>query len=370
MKIAFCSDVHAGLHRRLGGPVDAGLNRRCRQIVDTLTRSVRRASDLRCDAFVVAGDLFDDARPAPQVIAAVRAALESGSTDMQVIVLLGNHEMVSTAPGDHALAPLAHGCGRIKVVEWPTRWGRLLLVPFRPGDARVWLPADVEMLIGAAPGAATVLCGHVGLIDGDTPDYLRGSAGAIEAASVLALMEQHNLQFAAFGDWHQHASWLDGHLIQIGALVPTGFDNLGLDGYGTLAIYDDEAGDRIVEEIPGPRFLDGEEVAENGCVRDLSASTNCWSFYARLRVPADGLAGGQARLAALIAAGVLVDGVAEIDPADVRARQQDVRGAANAAREAVVLDEAVAAYVGAMPLAEGVDRASVLSHVRGYLKGA
>lgn len=41
-------------------------------------------------------------------------------------------------------------------------------------------------------------------------------------------------------------------VMQIGALCPSGFDNPGLHGYGTVAFWD---GERLSwEELPGPRF--------------------------------------------------------------------------------------------------------------------
>lgn len=50
--------------------------------------------------------------------------------------------------------------------------------------------------------------------------------------------------------------------MQGGALVPTGFDNKGLRGYGTLAIIDSVDQSLHWRELPGPRFCTAYEQLE------------------------------------------------------------------------------------------------------------
>jgi hypothetical protein len=82
-----------------------------------------------------------------------------------------------------------------------------------------------------------------------------------------------NIKAICLGDWHQRRLWMDGKrrgdapsspvrigadaehvILQGGALCPTGFDNPGLRGYGTLAFWDQDAHQLSWQEIPGPRF--------------------------------------------------------------------------------------------------------------------
>lgn len=106
--ISFIADTHIANHRRFAGESRACINVRCHTTLNSLEQAVESARG----TLVVLGDIFDTVRPEPQVIAAVQLALWETHT---TFLLLGNHDMVSTQPGDHALGPLAHA-GRKSVV--------------------------------------------------------------------------------------------------------------------------------------------------------------------------------------------------------------------------------------------------------------
>jgi hypothetical protein len=165
--IGFIADVHVGNHRQHGGSVNAGLNDRCRSVLSALCRAKEQASAAGCTALVVLGDLFDTDQPNPQMIAAVGGALVG---PLHTQILMGNHDRASGAPGDHALG-WARQVEMLDVVEFPQvaalgEVGTLLLVPFRPGDPREWLPDVVADLAEKAPkGRRRVLCVHLGLRD-------------------------------------------------------------------------------------------------------------------------------------------------------------------------------------------------------------
>ena len=48
MRVGFVADVHVGNHIRFGGPIEAGMNRRCRETVATLRRAVLKAREEGC----------------------------------------------------------------------------------------------------------------------------------------------------------------------------------------------------------------------------------------------------------------------------------------------------------------------------------
>ncbi len=54
---AFTADIHAGNHKRFGGPVSVSLNKRCTMVLDVLDAAVDRAIALKCSSFTVLGDL-------------------------------------------------------------------------------------------------------------------------------------------------------------------------------------------------------------------------------------------------------------------------------------------------------------------------
>ena len=101
--IGVVADIHLACHRQLGGITAAGLNTRAREILAVLqhTGQLVRAEQA---SLVIAGDLFDTPHPTPQLMAGALDALSG----LDVTCLVGNHDQVSAAPGDHALGPLRY----------------------------------------------------------------------------------------------------------------------------------------------------------------------------------------------------------------------------------------------------------------------
>lgn len=376
-KIAWVADVHLGNHRRYAGAREASLNQRCRDGLDVLRRAVQRAHDLRCVAFVVLGDLLDTQRPEPQLLAEVQAIFKPCSPDMPVLLLVGNHDQVSTAPGDHALGPLAPYA---TVVDKPTvlraRGVELGLVPFRPGAASEWLPDVVRGMGWSNPTKVVdrVLGVHLGVRDTTTAPWLRNAPDAVDAELLASLAKGVGARQVLAGNWHDRRAWSfdedepDGvRILQLGALVPTGFDNPGLLGYGTLALWED--GTLTHEVLPGPRFVvqDGtaglDKLAED-------ARAGGYRVYVQVKVRPGELGAAVSALgdAAFsesdnINCPVLL-GEAVVDGAVVEAQARESACAATNARS---MSAALDAYMETVPLEEGVDRAEVATAARGYL---
>jgi hypothetical protein len=214
-------------------------------------------------------------------------------------------------------------------------------VPWCAGDVREWLPGVLAEYCGDLPKRPKklprVLVGHFGIADADTPSYLRGSHDSVEADYLGRLCAEHDITHVFAGHWHQRNGWRvnDVRIHQLGALVPTGWDNPGFVGYGHVAILDCDTGEVSWTEIPGPRFL-GANMADDD---ELITTAESQDYH------------------------IYVDDAPREDPGIKEA----ARAAAEAAQSSSTLDDAVAAYVEEMPLDEGVDRAAVLAKAKEYL---
>ncbi len=376
-KIAFVADVHLGNHKRQGGEVTVGLNRRCRAAVAAFATSVKYAIEAGCGGFVVVGDLFDDDHPSPQLITEVRAILAdaNASAGLHFALVEGNHEQRTVAPGDHALGPfgdLAVIVDRPQVVTFLRGQAAVACVPFSPGEAALWFPNAIAALRAELhdhfEGLPTALALHLGIKDEQTAPWLLGSHDAITAVALFAELAHLGTRArqAFAGNWHERQTWrssqTDRAIHQLGALVPTGWDNQGVD-YGRMAVWTPSTGLVGYAKVPGPRFFQACSLEE--LAFDMGTSPAGNQHYARLVVAPSELSETREALTKLAAAGKLV--AWEVVP-DVAEAKAAVRTAAGAARAAASLGAGLAAYVEAFPLAEGVDRAAVLRRASAFLE--
>jgi len=274
VKLAIVFDVHLWNFKRHSGPLQHGINRRGLLTLQTLGRAIEGANAVEAP-LVVAGDLVDEAGPVwPQFAAAIRAELLKANNG--VYLLLGNHDM--TATDDHSLRVYEHST--IRVINEITRiYDRVDLVPFHCD----FTSPQVD---------ASVVVGHFGVFDDQFPGFMKKSPDAWHVARLFAFMRERSIRCCCLGDWHlrylwrlsdsvpstalptgaQHRTvgrpkadqggWVrsdasrlgfqdESLVFQGGALNPTGWDNKGLHGYGTLAVVDTELN---WQELPGPRF--------------------------------------------------------------------------------------------------------------------
>ncbi len=365
------ADVHVGNHRRFGGQLRGSMNDRCRAILAVFGEAVSRAIAGGATSFVVAGDLIDYATPEPPIVRALQRALAPlRRAKVPTYLLAGNHEQTSLTPDDNALAPLAPYA---TVVEGPMLGrlspsapeGSLVLVPFRPGVAEQWLPAVLEDILseeGAAAGRnlphdrRRVLVLHMGIRDAETAPWLRDAQDAYGAQAVGELAARFGFSTVVAGNWHDHRSWAVGKtaVVQVGALVPTGWDNPGLVGYGSLVSVGPDGWAR--EELPGPRFV------KLGLGESLSIPSELIpQTFVSATVAPEQVDAVRAGLSALPLAGLEV-------LADQTVAAVEARNAGAHARRSETFDEALAAFVEHMPLPEGVNRSAVARRAKGYVK--
>lgn len=267
--IAFIADVHVGNHKFLGGDVSSRMNNRFRETNNILKYACQLAKSDGCDAMVVCGDLFDTDHPEPPQVAAVQEALTEGP---DTYIILGNHEMCSMSPRDHALASMdgytnPKTGSTIRVIDKTElvhiggyeKDQSILMVPFRPGDAKTWFEAEV-MSVKNIPENSLVAF-HLGVSDNTTAanePWMMGSHDQIHVKTLGNVMDRFGLSAAFAGNWHQHMFWeldRDKVVYQIGALVPTGWNNPGGDEhYGSLVYYDSSDGSILRNVVKGPRY--------------------------------------------------------------------------------------------------------------------
>ena len=373
MKISFVADVHVGNFKKLGGPFVAGVNRRCRQAVGALRRAAEMSVRSGSGVLVVAGDLFDYARPEPQVIAAVMDALSYGPN--RIVILRGNHDASSDAKGDHALGPLARELEvadgrRVDVVDAPAVLSLpeavfplvpdvdLLLVPWQSGPAKDWLPDAVENIAVSSRARDRVLVIHLGVVDGNTPAFLQGH-DTIEAQRLAEIMRVHGISTCFAGHHHIGREWRFGEqeITQIGTLAPTGFSDAGVLA-GRVAHYD---GKTVFSRVAGPRFLRVAHAQSAEVARVCAGAGN--DVYVSVRADDSAPEAAVAQLDQLRKEGI-VDGEVVISSEE---QVIAARSAAAAVRAAGTLEEALAAYVNEMIVAGGVRKEDVLALCKKYL---
>lgn len=256
MTIACVGDVHVGNIVANGGRRVGSINRRCRYTLDALDRAVAVANEYR-SPFVVLGDLFDGSRPESAIITAVQESLARAKHGAHVLV--GNHDLNSTATGDNACSPLAPVA---KVYEHPTIVSLSddfdgLMIPFQPGLAMDWLPALVDKM---GPSLShmkqVVMCLHLGISDGNTPYYLDGHDDTIPVAMLQEMCEKWKITHVVAGNWHWRQTWrvfAGGHMVQVGTLSPVRHTDDGFTGRGEVTLL---ARNKVqFVQVPGPRFL-------------------------------------------------------------------------------------------------------------------
>ena len=359
MKLAAIADVHLGNHQVFSGPRRGGLNGRARLVLEALERARDLAGARGCGMLAVAGDLFDTSRPPPAHIAAVQDIFRHVHS-YGVHVLCGNHDQTSATKGDNAIAPLAPVA---KVHQSPAIVGPVCFVPFRNEPAEDYIRSALERVY-RGPGQAEVLVVHAGVEDESTKPFLRGAHDSIHVDALEKLLKDCGFTCAIVGNWHHQQVWRRGEIeiAQCGALVPTGFDNPGIRGYGGFITWDSDkpAGQRVTaEQLIGPRFVSA------GDADRLLMEIEDWPrelVYGQVKCPSSAVPQQLRAAGELGLAGVRV--VASQASAKALAAKA-VEGAQGGATQ----DEAIAAWVESMGVS-GCSQREVLAEVRDLLAQA
>lgn len=358
-KLVFCADVHVGNHPICGGPITSGINQRAEETLDVLAAARMRATALHAP-LIVLGDLFDSTKPLPQLVAATQFALatpaiyDNAPTNATILVM-GNHDRNSAEQGDHALGPLLEQIviceSRILNSLGTDQKQCVLVLPFRAEPASQWMPEEIVRLAAKARAKGCnplAVLAHVGIHDAAMRAALPWCADSADAISLellsQALKDASIPQFLA-GNWHSFASWGLGHaqVTQVGALVPTGWDNPGIDPYGSILILDTDTGALTREVLPGPRFVTVTSEDELATQVKQARQLGC-SLRVRWKTIPQGVPYAQEMLASypdLLAAEVHLDR---------KAAEHSARQAAAAATSTSTIADALQTYVARLPL--------------------
>lgn len=381
-RIAFIADVHLANHRIQGGPTIQGVNTRCLAILRALRDAVEVAEEEGCERLVILGDLFDHTRPSPQILDRCMAALTS---TLPVDILVGNHDQVSDAAGDNALAPLQH-LANVRVVEHllihMSGTHALAVVPFQTGPGIEWLSRDVASARASVPTAQHLTVAmHLGILEESMLQeasmfWAKTAHDAVTVPALMQLAAEHGVDQFMAGNWHGRYA-VEGavpdpaggerpvRICQVGALVPTGWDNPGLTEYGTVAILDTDTRQTTYVEVPGPRFITVRSQEELAAALELFGHHTANRLYVRWIAPPAEMRAARDVLQQLAEPGHPIEAF-EVIPSkeDVRERAQ---AAAAAARSADTLGEALAKYIDETPWADSLDRKRLLNTVREFI---
>lgn len=364
MRIGVVADLHIGNHQLFKNRSVAGINSRCAAAIQSLRVMYALAAEQGVETLYIAGDVFDTSSPSPQIVAAVMDVIAEAAPRIETVVLKGNHDSNSPNPGDHALGPLAHVC-TVATDPVVVAQGRVLLLPFRPHPTE-WLRDMFEAQTSMAP--YMIVLSHFGIADAGTPLYMKH--GGVPVELIEDLCDEYNIGAWLSGDWHSYKKFRprsgipgDARVYQIGALVPTGFDNPGGDDlYGSLLIVDTEdrgtdngSGPGITRRVvPGPRFYYSPD--EPG----FSPLT-----FIKLRIQQ---AYREDELKAAVEAGELGGYVLALDTETGEAATGAKVADEFADAEVSGIDEALDAYVDKMPGLDPSTRIAVKDLCRGYLQ--
>lgn len=384
-RIAFVADPHIGNHKKNGGPLTAGINWRCGLSLGALELAVDKAMEREVDAFVVLGDLNDYSLMEAPIL---RREQEILGPPPLTVLLVGNHDLVSSEPGNHAMAPLAEVAEVIETTTvLPVKDVDLIVVPFQPGPAKKWLPAEVTW--GAEqcrPDSTRVLCIHLGVSDDKTPYYLDGADDSISASALDDLCFKLGIRYVFAGNWHRHQTWsfahvVDDHIVpvdvmQVGTLAPNRFTDDGIVDFGALATLKtgpDGSGATCIT-IPGPRFLYANGLAKlkkfagyaatsdsDPIKREQARAAGAEHIFFKVTLRAGEWEEGMEIVRALPS---WVTAEAEGDTAEAKAQAKE---AGARARASSTMDGAIKSYVDTMPLPDGVERGEVHRRAKGYL---
>lgn len=262
MRLAVVSDCHIGNHTAFAGVEVGRINARCRQVLDSLEAALGLALDAGCDAFVMAGDVFDTDHPYPDHLAALIFMLRNAQRrGLSIHILVGNHDQHSNTPGDHALSPLALD---FQVYETPFILERLPRVLMCPYGYNVTDMLDVTVDVAIA---------HHGIADDATHPAKASSQWVRHVNAIRQWMKQTGCNLYLSGDWHERRTWDGGRIQQIGAMAPVNWTNRAYipgreDPYGSVVLVTENGVDRAV--VPGPRFLRATSVEEAEVLRQAT----------------------------------------------------------------------------------------------------
>ena len=243
MTTLVAGDLHVWNHKAFGGPVVGGLNRRCRDILQSVYQIVEYAKlHYGVTHVVQLGDFFDGPKPSPQIL---NASLDMiAATKIEWHIIAGNHDIASyDAPS--ALAPMNHAgniCTYDTAQFTSINGQRWLMVPYSGPDA-----AEALKVLETVPDHVhTCLAVHYGLVD-DRP-----RTDCITPEQLITFTEgRKKLVQGYFGHEHDSKTTFSPLARSCGSLLPLNFSDIDKP----LRIFTTSGRTRIPEALT-PKFVD------------------------------------------------------------------------------------------------------------------
>lgn len=224
MRIVHLSDTHLGFSAYSRIDPDLSVNQREADIYDAFRQAVDRAIELKPDAVIHAGDLFDKVHPQNRAIDfALRQLIRLSDAGMDVILISGNHSTPRLRETGNIFSIFEH-LPRIHPVFEPR--GRALVigdmtVTAVPHSASPPLADIVRSLKPSRETGKNVLVLHAGLLGSET--YRMDEFN--EQTIPLSLLSEE-WDYVALGHYHEHRKVRDG-VCYSGSTERMGFGELG-----------------------------------------------------------------------------------------------------------------------------------------------
>jgi DNA repair exonuclease SbcCD nuclease subunit len=250
MKIGVISDLHYENHKILGGPLGAGVNRRCSDIGEAVRTATMEAAARGCHHVVVTGDIFDNPSPSPEVIG--QAASDFSRSALKLFLMPGNHERSSDTKGHNALAALRES-QQCLVDDRPMLDGRR-------GACDLWLPFVenprdyIDRMLAETPDVNFIFL-HAGIVSEDSEFWAKEGRNTISVEDCERWAKEYGVRGVIAGDWHGHRILKDRDplIVQVGSLTQVDFGDP--PNCGKLVVLDADAATVEVVDIPGPRLI-------------------------------------------------------------------------------------------------------------------
>ncbi|MBN1319379.1 MAG: metallophosphoesterase, partial [Thermoleophilia bacterium] len=121
LRIAHCGDLHLGAGYAHGDEDKGGVNSRLVDFREAWVRSCRQMVEDDVGLVLLAGDVFESAKPTPTELAAFRAGLDILiDADIPTEMIPGNHDLPRQAGRTSALRIFDNYRGRVNLRERPT----------------------------------------------------------------------------------------------------------------------------------------------------------------------------------------------------------------------------------------------------------
>jgi len=214
MKVAIIADVHLHNFTYGGNKKVNGINDRAAMILAAFKQALDVACDHECQAFVVAGDLFDVWCPEPSLIGALRELLNNYNR-LDILLFPGNHDQRSLEANDNACYAVAASSPHI-------------VVPYNPKGKYVYENTiafgTMEQLTNTQQPLAIL---HTGIHDDTGPHWAVNTT-----PHVKNVMRTVRAPVIVAGDFHEPKQWKGkrSHVIIPGSLSPTSFSDKGKRG--------------------------------------------------------------------------------------------------------------------------------------------